>query len=246
VSRTKFIWAYIAVMLVTLYGGVPWSYLFVFMSARTGPVETPPHFYFFALVAPACLVWVAHARGGSIGRPRLALFPIGALLLSFFGVFWDRYFSGAPAAMNRGTTTPVVALLSLYGPGLVHAICFSIGAKLRASTSIERNQPLGAVTNDEPDSAKKGEPAVFAMAFVNCVAILPLALLFRLGASNGQTIIFCAVIVLFIAMFTAAGVAAAKGKFRNSAVAIAGMAWPSFVVAFIALNYILRLMGGKI
>lgn len=244
-TRTKFIWIYVAGVLVAFYGGAPWSYVFV-ISSPVEAGETPVHFYLIALIAPAMLVWAAHVRGQSIKRPRLALFPIGAFFLSLVGIIWDRYLSSAPAAQNRGTLEPASALFLLYGPALVHAICFSIGAKLRSSSNLKEATSVSERETQFDSAKEKGEPPVLAMAFVNCVAILPLALVFRLTASRGETIVFCVAVALFIAAFTAAGIAAAKGKYRDSAVAIAGMAWPSFIAAFVAYYYALRLMNGTI
>ncbi len=245
-SRTKFIYAYIAGVIAAFYGGAPWSYIFVLMSPKAEAIETPAHFYAIALIAPVALVWLAYVRGQSIGRSRLALFPLGALLLSLVGVVWDRYLSGAPAALNRGTTTALVSLFVLYGPGLVHAICFSIGAKLRSPSTPGRNGDLGNEPRTRFDSGKQVAPMVLAMAFVNLVAILPLAFLFRLTASDSEMVFFCVVAALFVVGFTATGIALAKGKYRDSAVAITGMAWPCFVAAFIALDYLLRLTGSRI
>lgn len=133
-NRTVFQVTYIVGTAVVMFTGYPWSQLNFLLLQPTQAGAALDWAFWLALLVPLVLIGVASARGASIGRPRLFIFPLAALCLSAtaFGYGWlSRALAGGEPSASGFLPMQVavsLGLVSAFAPFFIHVACFVVGS----------------------------------------------------------------------------------------------------------------------
>ena len=114
--------------------GNPWSRVNALLLRQVNDAPSLTASFWVALLVPFVLIGVAAARGSTIARPRLFLFPLIALCVSamsfIYGWLARAIAGGEPLASGflPMSVALVLGLVTAFGPFVIHIACCVIGA----------------------------------------------------------------------------------------------------------------------
>lgn len=138
-NRSSFIFVYGLGILLVWFAGNPWSRVNALFLGSSGGAVLASLTFWLAFLVPVVLIGVAGLRGATISRPKLFLFPLGAMALSAlaFAYGWlSRTIAGGDPPASGFLPMPfamVIGLVTAFAPLVLHIVCCAIGASSKPS-----------------------------------------------------------------------------------------------------------------